>query len=231
MKKIKTPPQLSEGARDKSQSAPADSREALILAAIRLFAERGFDGTTTRDIVQATGLNISLISYYFGGKEGLMGACLEYIQERIRDGASPSLAPAESAGDFASRIRTFIAAFLRSHIDNPYMHRVVQREYERDSAVFRHMVHTRYVQWYNELTTFIAHAQKNLWIPSTLDPMTIGIGLYGSMVQQVRLDRFRSEIAGRSLRDPEHFARVVEDLGRVFGDGLVRQSADPRQTC
>lgn len=204
-----------------------DSRETLILAAIRLFAEQGFDGTTTRDIVQATGLNISLISYYFGGKEGLMGACLEYIQERIQDGASPSLAPAVSAQDYVSRIRGFVGAFLQSHVKNPYMHRVVQREYERDSAIFRHMVHTRYVRWYKELTEFIAHAQKNLWIRSTIDPMTIAIGLYGAMVQQVRLDRFRGEIEGCSLKDPEHFAKVVDDLGTVFGDGLATVSPSP----
>jgi TetR/AcrR family transcriptional regulator len=213
--------------RSKEELPQTDSRETLLLAAIRLFAEQGFDGTTTRDIVQATGLNISLISYYFGGKEGLMGACLEYIQERIRDGASPSLTPAVSAQDYVSRIRGFVGAFLRSHVENPYMHRVVQREYERDSAVFRHMVHTRYVLWYKELTEFIAHAQKNLWIRSTIDPMTLAIGLYGAMVQQVRLDRFRGEIQGRSLKDPEHFAKVVDDLGTVFGDGLAMVRPSP----
>ena len=205
----------------------SDSREILILAAIKLFAEEGFDATTTRMIVQATGLNISLISYYFGSKEGLMGACLSYIQERIQDGASSLLSPAESPQDFVFRIKTFIASFLRSHVQNPYMHRVVQREYERDSAIFHEMVQTRYAQWYRKLTEFIAHAQKNLWIPSHLDPMTAAITLHGAMVQQVRLDRFRKKIQGLSLNDHEHFSGVVNDLCRIFCEGLLICSTGP----
>jgi hypothetical protein len=51
--------------------------------------------------------------------------------------------------------------------------------------------------------------------------MTVAMALYGAMVQQVRLDRFRGEIEGRSLKDPSHFAQVVDDLGSIFGDGLA----------
>ena len=197
-----------------------DSRDVLIHAAIKLFAEQGYDGTTTRDIVHATGLNISLISYYFGGKEGLLQACLESIQTKIQDVASPSLVFAETPAEFETRIRAFIASFLGSHVENPYMHRVVQREHERDSPVFNHMVETRYVQWYSQLTAFIAHAQKKLWIRSSIDPMTMAISLYGAMVQQVRLDRFRKELQGISLEDPIQFSKIVDDLATLFGRGL-----------
>lgn len=37
-----------------------------------LFAQHGFDGTTVRDISQAAGVNLAMISYYFGSKEKLM---------------------------------------------------------------------------------------------------------------------------------------------------------------
>ena len=37
-----------------------------------LFANHGFDGTTVRDIAQAAGVNLAMISYYFGSKEKLM---------------------------------------------------------------------------------------------------------------------------------------------------------------
>lgn len=227
MRRHKAPTATKKTSKPPPHSGPkdaTDTREILILAAMRLFAEQGFDATTTRQIVQATGLNISLISYYFGSKEGLMGACLSYVQEQIQDGASPSLSLAENPQDFAARIRAFIASFLRSHVENPFMHRVIQREYERDSAIFHEMVQTRYAQWYKKLTGFIAHAQKNSWIHEQIDPLTAAIALHGAMVQQVRLDRFRREIQGNSLQDPEHFARVVDDLARIFCEGLLAPS-------
>jgi len=50
-------------------------KQVLILeAAERLFAERGFDGTSVRDIAAEAGVNLAMISYYFGSKEGLLSA-------------------------------------------------------------------------------------------------------------------------------------------------------------
>jgi AcrR family transcriptional regulator len=37
-----------------------------------LFAHRGYEGTTVRDIAQAAGVNLAMISYYFGSKEKLI---------------------------------------------------------------------------------------------------------------------------------------------------------------
>ena len=50
----------------------------IIETAERLFAERGFDGTSVRDIALEAGVNIAMISYYFGSKEKLMEALLEW---------------------------------------------------------------------------------------------------------------------------------------------------------
>ena len=47
------------------------SRERLMLAALRLFAQQGFAKTSTREIAEAAGVNLAAISYYFGDKAGL----------------------------------------------------------------------------------------------------------------------------------------------------------------
>ena len=43
----------------------------IFLAAEKLFAEKGFAATSTRDIAKNAGVNVSMISYYFGSKEKL----------------------------------------------------------------------------------------------------------------------------------------------------------------
>jgi AcrR family transcriptional regulator len=58
----------------KTRSDGAQSRERLLLAAMRLFAEQGFATTSTREIALAAGTNIASISYYFGDKAGLYRA-------------------------------------------------------------------------------------------------------------------------------------------------------------
>ncbi len=46
--------------------------ENILFAAEKLFAEKGFEGTSTREIAKAANVNISMISYYFGSKENFM---------------------------------------------------------------------------------------------------------------------------------------------------------------
>jgi len=48
-----------------------DTKQALILAAGELFAERGFEGTSIRAIAEKAGANVAAISYHFGGKGDL----------------------------------------------------------------------------------------------------------------------------------------------------------------
>ena len=52
--------------------------ENILYAAEKLFAELGFEGTSTREIAKAANVNISMISYYFGSKEKLYEKLVEY---------------------------------------------------------------------------------------------------------------------------------------------------------
>lgn len=53
-----------------------DTKEKLLAHAIEIFSLKGFDGTTVKDLAEAAGVNVSLISYHFGGKEALYNACI-----------------------------------------------------------------------------------------------------------------------------------------------------------
>lgn len=56
------------------EDEPNDARNRLMLAALRQFADKGFEGATTREICEAAAVNISAIRYYFGDKAGLYRA-------------------------------------------------------------------------------------------------------------------------------------------------------------
>ena len=59
----------------------ADSRERLLTAAAALFVERGYDGSTVRDIGRRAGVDPALIARYFGSKTGLYVAALAHGDE------------------------------------------------------------------------------------------------------------------------------------------------------
>lgn len=51
-----------------------DARDRLLHAGLRLFAQQGFNKTSTRELAEAAAVNVASISYYFGDKAGLYRA-------------------------------------------------------------------------------------------------------------------------------------------------------------
>jgi AcrR family transcriptional regulator len=71
--------------RTEEPAQPADPRrDGILTAAERLFAERGYDYVTVRDVALTAGVTHPLIYYYWGSKRGLLGAVLERNQQRVR---------------------------------------------------------------------------------------------------------------------------------------------------
>ncbi len=66
-----------------------DKQLQIIEIAEKLFADRGFKGTSVRDIAEEAGINVAMISYYFGSKVKLMEAIFEVrigsVQMRIEN--------------------------------------------------------------------------------------------------------------------------------------------------
>lgn len=94
----------------------ASTRERLIEAAGRLFAEKGFEGSTIREICEDAGANVAAVNYHFGGKEGLYTEVVaDVIRRRTErlpmDGGLGEDAPPEE------RLRAFVRAFLRRRFD------------------------------------------------------------------------------------------------------------------
>ena len=63
--------------------AKEEKRRKIREAAARLFAEKGFENTTTRDIAGAAGINNAALYYYFDNKEQLL---YQILEEVIRTG-------------------------------------------------------------------------------------------------------------------------------------------------
>lgn len=104
----------------------ADKREQIISTAIELFAVRGFEGTSIRDLAAAAGVNIAMINYYFGSKEKLFESIVEqkaaYTRVALTEITSnESLTPIEKMD---SIVETFVERLFRGR----YFHRLIHQE-------------------------------------------------------------------------------------------------------
>src|SRR5438105_11847996 len=62
-----------------TRARPEQTRAAILDAALREFAQESLAGARTDAIARAAGVNKALISYYFGGKDGLYRAALDRV--------------------------------------------------------------------------------------------------------------------------------------------------------
>jgi AcrR family transcriptional regulator len=68
------------------------TRHALLESATRVFARYGYDGASSRTLASEAGVNQALISYHFGGKEGLYLAVFEEMERRLLAQLMPDIA-------------------------------------------------------------------------------------------------------------------------------------------
>src|SRR5688572_33304361 len=83
----------------KTNPASADTRQRMIDAAARLFADKGFQNVTVREICRASNANVAAVNYHFGDKAGLYRAVVTFaiqimletneLSQRAGDGLSP----------------------------------------------------------------------------------------------------------------------------------------------
>ena len=118
------------------------TRDRILKAAERLFAERGYDGTSVRAIVARARVNQAAINYHFDGKEGLYR---EVLRTAFRGLTEDQLA---HAGDAAGLPREqALAAFVRRQLrplaarDEASRHmRIFNWETVRPTPVFRKLM-------------------------------------------------------------------------------------------
>lgn len=109
---------------DKRRSKGEATRMALLEAALVLFGERGFEGTSTRDIAGLAGCNQGLISFHFGGKEGLydaartvifdnLGSIVRPMTHRLEEALSAETDAATLCGILQAEITSILTSFIR----------------------------------------------------------------------------------------------------------------------
>lgn len=90
------------------------TRAALIAAARRLFAARGYAAVGTEEIVREAGVTRGALYHHFDGKRGLMLAVYEQVEEEISRGLAESLVPGAGVVD---SLRAGAETFLDQCLD------------------------------------------------------------------------------------------------------------------
>ncbi len=102
------------------------ARERLINAAVEAFAEKGFAGTTTRDIASRAGMSPAAVYVHHDSKESLL---FSVSLDGHRRALEVITSAADSSTEPVDRLRAMVYDFSLWHADNSRVGRIVQYEY------------------------------------------------------------------------------------------------------
>lgn len=75
----------AEAAAVKTLGNAAASQETILEAALEAFAQRGYDGVSVRELNRQIGVSHNLVHHYFGSKDALWRAAIDYGLNRVNE--------------------------------------------------------------------------------------------------------------------------------------------------
>jgi TetR/AcrR family transcriptional regulator, regulator of cefoperazone and chloramphenicol sensitivity len=90
----------------------SDPRQRLLSVAEEVFAQKGYDGASVREICSLAGMNVAAVNYHFGDKEKLYIEAVKFAHQCSMDQEENALPPSHLAP--REKLRHFIAMMVRS---------------------------------------------------------------------------------------------------------------------
>jgi AcrR family transcriptional regulator len=193
-----------------------DTKTNLLAAALRLFAERGYENTSIRAITSLSGANLGAVTYHFQSKENL-------YQEVLKSKAEPLYlllaAIAEDPGDPAERIERIARGFFEHLLTNPEMPALLLHEISLRRPVPGPIRETM-SRLFGLLNSLIRQGQQQGSIikgdPALLAISTITQPAYAAVMRQVMQD-----VAGYDLENPATRREVLDHFMLFLRRGLA----------
>lgn len=194
----------------------ADStRDRLVAAARRLFAERGYESVGTREIVAEADCNIALIKHYFGSKEGLLyeaiGTNMASVRAVLED-------LAREDGSFRGRIERFVDVMVDLLAREQDGVRIVTRELMDPKSVLAQRLGPFIRANIDGVMQLIVEA-KGRGEVGDVDPATCATLLFGLLQFYFTASSAAAPVMGSP--SPELLASLKSHIARIFLDGVT----------
>lgn len=144
-----------------------DVRAQLLEAATHLFAAKGFDGTSLKDIADVVGIRKPSLLYHFPSKNDLRLAVLDGLLERWND-ILPKLLMAAAGGE--DRFETIVRETVTFFNDDPDRARLLMREILDRPEDMRTRLEEHVAPWVNVVADYIRKGQRSGELHHNVDP-------------------------------------------------------------
>ncbi len=206
------------------QQRAVDTRERILAAAYDEFAERGYEGASTRSVAARAGVQHPLVVYHFDGKDGLWRTLVTAVSTNFLRHFKGHIDDA-SDDDNVVRLRRLQEEFIRFAAANPQFHWLMSHEGRRASERLTWLVEERVKSYFDVIVRLIRSAQRaGRYAPG--DPYHLQYLFIGAVT---RIFMQSAEVEQVMRRSP-YSARFVEEHVRVCCDLFFRDRPLPARS-
>ncbi len=187
----------------------SEKQVKIMEAAETLFAAKGFDGTSVREIAEAAGINLAMTSYYFGSKEKLMEALFTYrsgffklqLETMIRD---TKLSPQQ-------KVDTLIDQYIDRLMTQQRFHRIMVREQMVNStSPISGLIRQMKIKNLQLITLLIQEGQKKGLFKKGIDIPLLMMTLVGTVSQMITTQHYFKEINELQSLSNDEFQKLIK---------------------
>lgn len=200
----------------------------IIETAEELFAEKGFDGASVRDIADSAGVNVAMISYYFGSKEKLLEALFKLragtttlkLESMLQD---KQLTPLE-------KVNTLIDFFVEKFNNERCFHKLLMREQVSNQHT-NTVQHIYQFKKHNQqlIRQIIQEGQKSGDFVKQVDIPLLMATLVGTIGHMVATQHYYRDINNLQSMPDEQFEKLLKKklsthLKSIFKASLTHEA-------
>lgn len=183
-----------------TQQRAIDTRRKIIEAAIEEFAKNGYEGASTRTIATEAGLQHTLVTYHFKGKEGLWRAAISSILTDYAAAFQVRLEGLRGVDD-VTKLRLIHEDFIRFSAQKLNFHRMMSHVASAPSRQLDWLVDEYLRRTFDSRAELIRSAQKmGRYVEG--DPYHLEYIFIGAVTRIFMLGAEVEKIMGRSPYDP-----------------------------
>jgi AcrR family transcriptional regulator len=205
----------------------SDKQVQILESAERLFACKGFDATSVRDIADEAGVNVAMISYYFGSKEKLLESLFTYrseasilkIEHLSQDKQTSAL----------QKVNILVDYYIDKILSRPCFHQIMMREqvtnFRAATAALISDVKKR-----NQalVTQIIQQGQKKEGFKKNIDIPLMMATLVGTVSHVVTTQYYYKEVNNLQSLSDEEFKKLLKKnlsihLKKIFKATLTHE--------
>jgi len=181
---------------------------AIIQTAEKLFSVTGFDGTSVRDIAHEAGVNVAMISYYFGSKDKLLEAVFEHKTNRMRLKVENLIQDKDLTNQ--EKVNTLIEDYVEKFMCQPQFHKIMLREQLDDKqGGIAGMITELKKRNFATIKKLIQDGQRTGEFKRHIDIALMMATMVGTVSQMLISERFYREVNNIEALSPEEYTAYM----------------------